>query len=279
MLVKGLIIKVNSDTFTIKTDNDIFDTKARGKFRHDQIKPLVGDYCLVDKDKKIVEKIENRRNFLMRPSVANIDIALIVTSIKKPDINLTLLDKLISIITINKIEPVIILTKMDLLDESEKKDILKIAKYYDSIGLKVFENTEIIKIKKYLKNKIVTVCGQTGAGKSTLINKINPELNLKTDEISLALGRGKHTTRIVELFPLDDFYIVDTPGFSSIDINIYSEDDIKNSFIEFKNSNCRFKDCKHINEQDCEIKEKVNNKEILITRYENYLRFIKESKS
>ncbi len=279
MLVKGLIIKVNSDTFTIKTDNDIFDTKARGKFRHDQIKPLVGDYCLVDKDKKIVEKIENRRNFLMRPSVANIDIALIVTSIKKPDINLTLLDKLISIITINKIEPVIILTKMDLLNESEKKDILKIAKYYDSIGLKVFENTEIIKIKKYLKNKIVTVCGQTGAGKSTLINKINPELNLKTDEISNALGRGKHTTRIVELFPLDDFYIVDTPGFSSIDINIYSKDDIKSSFIEFKNSNCRFKDCKHINEQNCEIKEKVNNGEILITRYENYLRFIKESKS
>jgi len=119
----------------------------------------------------------------------------------------------------------------------------------------------------------VTVCGQTGAGKSTLLNKFDKNLNLDTNEISESLGRGKHTTRIVELFEIDNFYIVDTPGFSSIDINIYSIEEIKNSFVEFRNIECKFKDCKHINELGCNI---IDNKNILISRYENYLSFIKE---
>lgn len=273
MLDNGLITKVNSDTFTVNCNNVFIDCKSRGKFRNEKIKPVVGDKVLVDKEKLVIEKVLDRKNYLLRPPVANIDVALIVTSLVKPNLNLNLLDKLISIITINKIEPIIVFTKLDISTKDILKEIKLLTKYYKSIGIKVFDNKRIKKLKKYLKGKIVTVCGQTGAGKSTLLNRFDKKLNLATNEISNALGRGKHTTRIVELFNLNDFYIVDTPGFSSIDINIYSEEEIKNSFIEFKNYECKYRDCKHINELGCSIKD---NKKILQSRYENYLKFIKE---
>lgn len=278
MLEKGKIIKINSDDFTVKTENSIVETKSRGKFRNLKIKPLVGDNVLINKSDKVIEEILPRDNYLLRPPVANIDIALIVTSIKEPNINLNLLDKLISIITINKIEPVIIWTKLDLANKIEVKEIKKLSKYYESIGIKTFTNKKIKKIKKYIDKKVVTVCGQTGAGKSSLINKFDKELNLATDKISDALGRGKHTTRIVELFNIDNFYIVDTPGFSSIDINDYSKDEIKSSFVEFRDITCKYNDCKHIKEDGCEIIKLVERDKILKSRYDNYLSFIKESK-
>ncbi len=276
MLEEGLIIKVNSDTFTVNLiNNDIIDCKARGKNRYDKVKALVGDRVLVDTNTKRIDKILTRKNTLERPPVSNIDAALIVTSIVKPDINYTLLDKLISIITINNIEPIIVFTKLDLVDKANLKKINEISNYYNKIGIKVFNNKKIKKLKKYLKNKIVAVCGQTGAGKSTLINKFDKRLDLKTDDISDALGRGKHTTRIVELFNLKTFFIVDTPGFSSIDISVYSKDEIKRSFIEFNNIDCKYNNCMHINETGCNIK---NNKDILSSRYNSYISFIKESK-
>ena len=278
MLVNGKIIKINSDTFTVKIDEEIIETKSRGKFRNLKIKPLVGDNVLINKNDKVIEEVLPRDNYLLRPPVANIDIALIVTSIKEPNINLTLLDKLISIITINKIEPVIIWTKLDLANKDELKAIKKLSKYYEIIGIKTFTNKKVKKIKKYLAQKVVTVCGQTGAGKSSLINKFNKDLNLATDSISDALGRGKHTTRIVELFNIDNFYVVDTPGFSSIDIGEYSKDEIKTSFVEFRNITCKYNDCMHIKENGCEIIKLVNNNKILKSRYDNYLNFIKESK-
>ena len=274
MLKKGLIIKIISDTFTVKVENDIYECKSRGKFRNINIKPLVGDEVLVDTEKLIINEILERKNVLNRPPVSNIDVALIVTSLKKPDLNLTLLDKLISIITINKITPVIVLTKLDLVSRNELKKLNEIFKYYQKIGIKVYTNKNIFKLKRYLKNKIVTVCGQTGAGKSTLINKFDKNLNLETDEISESLGRGKHTTRIVELFAIKNFYIVDTPGFSQIDINNYSKEEIKNSFIEFRKYECKYKNCSHEKEKDCQIINAVNNNEILKSRYDNYLKFI-----
>ncbi len=278
MLSNGIITKVNSDTFTVKVDNSYLDCKVRGKFRNIKLKPVVGDKVLVDKTNKTIEKVLDRDNYLLRPPVANIDIAIIVTSLVEPNINITLLDKLISIITINKIEPVILFTKLDLGKKSDIKNLKDITKYYQKIGIKVFNNKNLRKIKKYLKGKIVTVCGQTGAGKSTFLNKLDKRLNLQTNEISKSLGRGKHTTRIVELFEIDNFYIVDTPGFSSIDINIYTIEEIKKSFIEFNNITCKFNNCNHLNEKGCKVVELVHNNLIRKSRYDSYIRFIKETK-
>ena len=277
MLETGLITKVNSDTFTVKYQDNYYDCKARGKFRNNHFKPLVGDIVKFNKDKKVIEEVTTRKNVLERPPVANIDIALVVTSLKKPDLNLTLLDKLLSIITIKGITPIIVLTKLDLLSTEELQDITNLFAYYKKIGYLVYTNKEIDALKKALKNKIVTVCGQTGAGKSTLINYFDENLNLATNEISEALGRGKHTTRIVELFEILDFYIVDTPGFSALDLVNYSIEDIQNSFLEFKNYTCKFNDCKHLKEIGCGILDGVDKKEILPSRYNNYVRFIKES--
>lgn len=261
--------------YTVKDEeNKSYDCVLRGKFRNQKVTPVVGDKVLFDKDELVINEIEERVNCLERPPVSNIDIGLIVTSVKLPDINMMLLDKLISVITINKITPVICFTKLDLLNNEEKKNIKNLTKYYSKIGIKVVTNKNKRKIKKILKNKIVVVCGQTGAGKSTLINKLNRNLNLDTNEISLALGRGKHTTRIVELFDMKDFYIVDTPGFSALELNEYTREQIKDSFIEFRNSGCKYKDCNHINESNCVVREKVGNGTILKSRYDNYLKLM-----
>ena len=131
---------------------------------------------------------------------------------------------------------------------------------------------------KELKNLTVIVCGQTGAGKSSLINKMDKNLHLETNDVSMALQRGKHTTRIVELFEIKNFFIVDTPGFSALDITFYSKEDIKNSFIEFQGIECKFKDCSHESEKDCSVIPLVKTGKILQSRYDNYLRFLKESK-
>lgn len=272
--MEGQIVKIISNLYSVKINDQVYECRARGKFRNDGITPVVGDKCIIDCKNCYIIDILPRKNYLDRPLIANVDVAVIVTSVKKPDLSLNLLDKLISLITINNIKPVICFTKLDLLSKDELKEIKKIIKYYNSIGIKTITNTKIKKIYKLLKNNIVVFTGQTGAGKSTLLNKIDKNLNLKTGEISESLGRGKHTTRHVELFNVKKMYIADTPGFSSLDLKDYSKEQIKNSFIEFKNNNCKFKDCSHINEKECDIKEKVNKNIILKSRYENYLNFI-----
>ena len=182
---------------------------------------------------------------------------------------------MLSIITLNKIEPILCFSKIDLLSKQEKKELKKICKYYKEIGYQVVTNQNQNKLKKILKNKIVVVTGQTGAGKSTLLNKLDKKLNLKTDEISESLGRGKHTTRHVELFSFKNFYIADTPGFSSLDFNNNTKEEIRSSFVEFKNYQCSFKDCMHNKEKNCAVKDAVEKEKIRKSRYENYLDFIK----
>ena len=271
----GIIVRIISNLFTVKCDNVFVDCKARGKFRNMGLTPLVGDRVKVDFDNKYIIDICSRKNELLRPRVANVDVCLIVTSLKHPDFSSLLLDKMLTNIILSDIEPIIVFSKYDLLTEEERKEFDNIINYYKSVGYKTILNTEYSSLFEYLKGKTVTLTGQTGAGKSTFINKLDPTLNLKTDDISEALGRGKHTTRHVELFEINDIYFIDTPGFSALDIHVPKEN-IKFAFKEFKNDECKFRDCKHINEIGCKVLEDVENKVILESRYENYKKMVME---
>jgi len=274
--MKGKIIKVISNLYTVKVDDFLYGCHARGKFRKDKITPTVGDNVIIDLDNNIIEEILPRKNYLTRPVIANIDFAFIVTSVKKPNLDLKLLDKLITVITYHNIEPVICFTKLDLLNEVELETIKNIKKYYEMIGIKVVYNTETASIKKIIKNKMAVLAGQTGAGKSSLLNKLDEKLNIKTDAISKSLGRGKHTTRHVELYSIAEGYIADTPGFSALDLSEINKEELRDAFIEFKQYNCKFKNCMHHKEKDCGVKKALEEKLILQSRYKNYLLFLEE---
>lgn len=275
----GRIIKIVSNDYTVKCeDGNTYICKARGVFRNKKITPLVGDFVKITKEKNLIEEIMKRKNELIRPPVSNIDIALVVTSAKEPDFSPNLLDKMIDIIEFNNIMPVICISKYDLLDNTKEMD--EIIAYYKKIGYKVFINTQIEDIKKIFKDNVTILTGQTGVGKSSLINKLEKSMDLKTGEISKALGRGKHTTRHTELFELFDGYVADTPGFSSLNFIGMNKEDIRDNFIEFNEykDKCKYRDCMHVNEDDCEIKRRVLNNEILKSRYDNYVKFILEKR-
>ena len=272
----GIIVKQISNDYTVKVGNKLYVCKARGIFRNKGITPLVGDNALIDINNNLILEILPRKNELIRPSVANIDQAVIVMSNKIPEFSLDLLDKLLCIIEYNNIKPIIYVSKTDLLNENELETLNKILDYYKNIGYLVYTD---LKIKEVFKDKITVFVGQSGAGKSTLLNKLDSKLNLVTGEVSTALGRGRHTTRHVELIDSLGGLIADTPGFSKISFIGMTKEDIRDNFIEFNKYRdlCKYKDCMHDKEDDCEIKNKINDSTILKSRYINYLKYIKES--
>jgi len=274
--MEGIIIKNESNNYTVRTNKEIFVCKPRGKFRLDKITPLVGDFVTIDEVNKYILDIKTRKNSLIRPQIANVDIALIVTSVKEPNFDSNLLDKLLTIISYNNIEPVICLTKLDLLNKNEKKEIDKIMDYYQNIGYTVTNNTNIKEIKKIIDGKVVVFAGQSGAGKSSILNRLDKTLSLETNEISKALGRGKHTTRCTTLYNVDGALIADTPGFSSVDFLSMTKEDIRNNMKEmFDNlDNCKYRDCMHIKEDDCSVKKLLQEGKVLPSRYDNYKKFI-----
>lgn len=271
--MKGQIIKILSNLYFVEKNNKIYECHSRGKFRNMKVTPVVGDFVLFDEKQNYILEILTRKNSLIRPLVSNVDQAFIITSVKEPDFSSNLLDKLLVVLHKNNIEPVICFTKLDLLSKDEEKQLDRIIKYYKQYYT-VIKNSETDKIKKMFKNKTTVFTGQTGAGKSSLINKLNPNLHLATGEISKALGRGKHTTRHVELISMFEGKVVDTPGFSMIDLSKLTKEEIRESFIEFDNYPCPFRDCNHTNEKECSIKKAVEEGEILTSRYENYLKFL-----
>ena len=274
--MEGKIIKLISNDYTVLSNNKKYICKSRGKFRKLKISPLVGDQVVFDDINNYILEVKKRKNELVRPPVANIDQAFIITSVKHPNFSTNLLDKLIDIIEFNNIEPIICFTKLDLLNKEEQNDIDMYINYYKKIGYKVFINTQISEIKEQFKNKISVFTGQTGAGKSTLLNNINPNLKIKTDDISYALGRGKHTTRHVELIELENGFVADTPGFSSLEFIDMKDIDIRDNFVKFElyKEKCKYRDCMHDKEDECEVKNKVRSGDILESRYQNYLNFI-----
>ena len=276
--MQGQIVKIVSDLHYVSCDGKLYPCKCRGIFRKEHITPLVGDYVLFSIDKKVIEKILPRLNEFNRPRVSNIDQAFIITSLVHPDFSLNLLDKLLVAMELHNVKAVICITKEDLVSKEDLKKFYDILKYYKDIGYTVVSNNDIDIIKKLIAGKTSVFTGQTGAGKSTLLNKLNPDWNLETGEISLALGRGRHTTRVVELFEFYGGKLMDTPGFSALEFHDYTKDAIKDSFIEFRDYPCPFKDCLHTKEEECAVRKAVLDNNILDSRYNNYLSFIEEAK-
>ncbi|MDO4394422.1 MAG: ribosome small subunit-dependent GTPase A [Mycoplasmatota bacterium] len=270
----GVIIKNISNDYTIESDGKQYTCKPRGIFRHQLITPLVGDHVIFDEQNHYITKILPRKNELIRPSIANIDIAVIVTSAKDPNLDTHLLDKFLTIISYNNITPIIYLTKLDLLSTTELNKINNYIEYYQKIGYIISTNKDDLLEK--IQNKLVVFTGQSGAGKSTLLNKIDPTLNLYTNEISYALGRGKHTTRHTEIYKTKGALIADTPGFSKIDFYNMTPIDIRDNMKEMFDNlpKCKYIDCLHNKEDGCYVKKLVEDKLILSSRYQNYLDFI-----
>ena len=275
--MKGKIICINKFIHRVLLENNtIIDTRTRGKLRNQKVSPVVGDNVIVDVTNKTIEKVEPRKNYLERPLIANIDKLLIVMSTSIPVFSDYLIDKFLLIANYNNIEPIIIITKTDMITIKEKAEVRKYMNYYRRLGIKVYINTSITKIKKEFKNSTVALCGQTGSGKSSLLNRIDASLKLKTGEVSLSLGRGKHTTRLVELLEVNDGLIADTPGFSSLEINIPSKE-IKKYYPDFSKP-CKYRTCTHVKEDGCEIIKLVETGKIPRWRYDNYLKFMEETK-
>lgn len=272
--MKGQIIKIDRSNYFVSSEGEEYICKSRGVFRKKNIIPVVGDYCLFSKEMLVIEEILPRINSFERPRVSNITQAFIVTSLVSPDFSPCLLDQFLVLLYTRGVRPIICITKEDLVSTEELVKIKKFLEYYESLGYTVVSNREIEKIKKMLKDEVTVFTGQTGAGKSSLLNKIDNRLSLLVGEVSTALGRGKHTTRVVSLYEVSGGKVLDTPGFSLIDFKDLSSEEIKNAFFEFKNYPCVYKDCSHTKELECCVKKAVQEGKILKERYDNYLKFI-----
>ncbi len=222
----------------------------------------------------------NEKNSLKRPLLANISDVLLLISAREPEFSPKLLDRFLTFIEEHHVDIAIYISKMDLLSDDEVTHLKKQLTYYENIGYPVFYSDQPLSVlKTYFKTKHLSVlAGQSGVGKSTLLNQLNPNAQQETAEISQTLNRGKHTTRQVQLFELESGYLADTPGFSSIDIQMIQIDDLRDCFVEFRSKAhlCQFRSCQHFNEPNCEIKHLVETGEILQSRYDMYLELREE---
>ena len=289
-MINGKIIKGIGGFYYVDTEKGLYECRARGIFRKNKITPLVGDrvsISVVDKENKkgVVEEIEERDTELVRPPIANVDKALIVFAIKNPSPNLSLLDRFIVLAEKENLEIVIVFTKVDLDADGELLEELK--SIYEVSGYKVIPvsnklKLNIDKIKEELKENTVVFAGPSGVGKSSLLNEVDKNFELKTGEVSDKIKRGKHTTRHAELLKLEcGGMVADTPGFSSLTLDDIDESELKEYFIEFdKYDDCRFGSrCIHENEPSCAVKEAVENGEISKKRYESYIQLLNEIRS
>ncbi len=288
-MIQGIIIRGVGGNYYVDTDKGIIECRARGLFRNQNIKPLVGDYVLIrlteeDNSCGYIEEIMERKNEMKRPSVSNIDQIIIVFAVKNPEPSFLLLDKLLIASEINNLNPIICFNKCDLVDE---ECISKYKEIYKNTGYKIiftsmYNKNLLDELIDILKDKVTLFSGPSGVGKSSLMNLIDNGFKLKTGEISDKLKRGKHTTRHAEIYKLNfGGFAVDTPGFSSFDVNEIDFDELTDFYPEIKahSENCRFNNCIHDKEPSCGVKKALEDKEISEIRYNNYIKLLYEIKS
>ena len=280
--MEGRIIKGIGGFYYIKTDDGIIECKARGKFRYNSLKPMVGDKVdiVVENGKGVIEKIYERTSELIRPTVSNVTRAFVVFAIKNPDIQFELLNRFLVLCEYNDIEAIVCLNKEDLCSEEEKKEIEEAIKEigYEVLFINAKEKRGLEDLEKRLENNITVLCGPSGAGKSTLLNALIKTDHMETGEVSEKIGRGKHTTRHSELIEIENGYLVDTTGFSTLDLNFMEKDELKYCFPEFNKyqDECKFRGCNHYKEPSCAVKENVENGNINKLRYEFYIKRLEE---
>jgi ribosome small subunit-dependent GTPase A len=294
MRLKGRIIKgiggfYYVETESAETEKKIYECSARGKFRKEKITPYAGDWVFIETApdfKGVIDEILERTNYLIRPPVANIDNLFIIASMKYPTPDLRIIDKTIAAAELRDINPILVITKSDLANAA---DVEKIKEIYKTAKISCFsvsiENTESLEdIRELLKGTISAFTGNSGVGKSTLLNRIFSELNLPTGEISEKLGRGRHTTREVELHKTEfGGYVADTPGFSTFDVEKYKiteKEQLIHGFREFMPffGKCKFNSCLHIGEPDCAVLNAVKSGNISKSRYDSYMAMYEEIK-
>lgn len=299
-LLDGVIVKALSGYYYVQPLNNRLTSstvqcRARGVFKMKKISPLVGDYVSyyeTENNEGFIMDVKPRHNELIRPQVANVDVAVLVFSVTEPTLNLQLLDKFILHIEHAGIQPILCLSKQDLSEESnEDKQVREEAKasmdavvrIYTKLGYEVYSTSAKQKnglpsLHTALQQKVAVFAGQSGVGKSSLLNALVPGINLETNEISNRLGRGKHTTRHVELIDIGGGYVADTPGFSQLDFNELGISDLAYGFIEIREHavHCKFRGCTHVQEPSCAVRLAVDSGEIEKSRYEHYLLFLTE---
>ncbi|MFZ5352626.1 MAG: ribosome small subunit-dependent GTPase A [Bacillota bacterium] len=286
-MLNGVITKGIGGFYYVDTGHEVYECRARGKFRLDNITPMVGDRVEIEVNDATKQgyliNIKERKNSMVRPTIANVDQVIIVAAAKKPDINMLLLQKLLVYTEFLGLKIVVCINKIDL---DEEKEYLKIANMlwkvpYEVILSSAKQNKGIDELREALKNKVSVFAGPSGAGKSTLLNLVQSGLSLKTGDLSKKIDRGTHTTRHAELIKLDfGGMVADTPGFTSLDLTIIDQDKLKSCFPEFEAfSVCRFSSCMHHKEPQCGVKDAAAKGEIHEERYKYYIAFLEELKN
>ena len=293
---KGRIVKGIAGFYYIETENtNIYECKAKGIFRKDNIKPLVGDVVgidIIDEEKKLgnINEILPRKNVLIRPPVANVDQAVILFAIVKPNPNYNLLDRFLIMMRQQNLPVIICFNKQDIASEEEQKELYDA---YEKCGYKVLfisvkEEKGLDELKELLKGKTTTLAGPSGVGKSSLLNKLVPDAQMQIGELSKKIERGKNTTRHSELFYVKELssdkehtFVIDTPGFTSLGMFDLTTDNLMNYYPEFEEyePECRFGGCSHIAEPDCGVKRAVEEGKIAKVRYDNYKVLYEELKN
>lgn len=285
---EGKIIKALSGFYYVFHNEKMIQCRGRGVFRKNKITPLVGDEVIFQAENEqegYILEVKERKNELVRPPIANVDQAILVFSAVEPNFSTLLLDRFLVLIEYNHIHPFICISKLDLATDEEHQIIEKYAENYRSAGYEVVLTSSekeigIELLYPHLENKISVFAGQSGVGKSSLLNALNPELALKTNDISSHLGRGKHTTRHVELINIGHGLVADTPGFSTLDFTDMEAEDLAFCFPELHKASehCKFRGCLHLKEPKCGVKAAVEAGEIPNYRYEHYIDFLQEIK-
>lgn len=286
-LREGLVIRAYNSFYYVKPINseELITCKLRGRFKQGRFSLLVGDRVLLEMSKDgtgSIDQILPRSSYLLRPAVANLEQVILVFAVKQPDYSLMLIDKMLALYSKSGVQLILCFNKCELAAEGQRS----LRNIYEAIGYKVLftsakDNIGLDELRACLQGKISAFAGPSGVGKSSLLNALQPGLALQTGEVSDKIGRGKHTTRYSQLLDLDiGGYIADTPGFSSVDSELFRDDNLSNLFVDIRAlaQGCKFSSCKHDQEPECAVKAAVAYGELTVSRYENYLNILREVK-